>query len=92
MEHEWIYEYDSLTINGNLYYFRCVWSFDRKPANDNKPSIQLIFNIWNDTKKEWVDWNNFKGSYLAEKFNSYVKNTFNGQRACYWDNKIERKF
>lgn len=92
MEHKWIYEYDSLTINSNLYYFRCVWSFDKKAPNDNNPSMQLVFNIWNDTKKEWVDWNNFKGSYLSEKFTDYVKNTMNGKRSCYMKYDDVRNF
>lgn len=91
-EHEWIYDFDNLAINSKKYYFRCVWSFDKKPQNDNKPSMQLVFNIWNDTDKEWIDWNNFKGSYLAEKFTDYVKNTLNGQRSCHWDNSKNRTF
>ena len=91
-EHEWIYEYDSLTINSNLYYFRCVWSFDKKAPNDNKPSMQLVFNIWNDTKEIWVDWNDFKGSYLSEKFTDYVKNTLNGKRSCYMKHDDKRNF
>lgn len=92
MEHEWIYEYDNLEINGNVYYFRCVWSFDKKAPNDSKPSMQLVFNIWNETKQEWIDWNEFKGSYLAEKLTDYIKNTLNGQRSLYWDNNFDRKF
>lgn len=90
-DYEWV-GYDSLEINGNKYYFRCVWSFDKKAPNENKPSMQLIFNVFNDTKKEWVLWEDFKGSYLAEKLTDYVKNTLNGQRTCYWDNKKNRKF
>jgi hypothetical protein len=90
--HEWIYELDSVTINSKKYYFRCVWSFDKKAQNDNNPSMQLIFNIWNDTDKVWIDWNTFKGSYLAEKLTDYIKNTINGQRTCYWDHKLERSF
>jgi len=45
MEHEWIYEYDSLTINSKKFYFRCVWAYDKKTPQDNKPSIGLVFNI-----------------------------------------------
>lgn len=92
MEHEWIYEYDSLTIDSQKLYFRCTWCWDKKAPNDNKPSMQLVFNIWNDTKKEWLDWNEFKGSYIAEKLTDYVKNTINGQRNVYWDNKHDRQF
>lgn len=92
MEHDWIYKYDSLAINSKKYYFRCVWCFDKKAQNDNKPSMQLVFNIWNDTDKVWIDWNEFKGSYLAEKLTDYVKNTLNGQRTAYWDNKYDRDF
>lgn len=91
-DYEWIYEYDSLTINSNTYYFRCVWSFDKKASNDNKPSMQLVFNIFNDTEKKWVEWENFKGSYVAEKMTDYIRNTINGQRTAYWDNKKEREF
>ena len=92
MEHEWIYEYDHLTISGNKLYFRCVWSFDKKAPNEDKPSIQLVFNIWNDTKKEWLNWEEFKGSYVAEKLTDYIQNTINGQRNVYWDNKEPRRF
>ena len=91
-DYEWVYEYDSLVINSNKYYFRCVWCFDKKCPQDNRPSMQLVFNIWNDTKKEWVDMQNFKGSYLAEKLTGYIKNTINGQRLVYWDNNIPRNF
>ena len=90
--YEWIYEYDSLTINSKKYFFRAVWSFDKKAPNDDKPAIQLVFNIFNDTDKIWLDWNEFKGSYLSEKFTDYIKNTINGQRIVYWDNKKEREF
>ena len=92
MEAEWIKEYDHLKINSKDYYFRCVWSSGKKAPNDDKPSLQLIFNIWNDTDKCWIDWNEFKGSYLAEKFCDYVRNTLNGQRTCYWDSNKPRDF
>ncbi len=91
-DYEWIYEYDSLTINNKKYYFRCNFCFEKKCPQDNKPSMQLVFNIFNDTDKIWIDWNEFKGSYLAEKFTDYVKNTINGQRAVYWRNDKERNF
>jgi len=57
-----------------------------------KSTIELEFNIFNDTDKEWIKWNDFKDSYLAEKLTDYVKNTLNGQRTAYWDNKKERNF
>ena len=91
-DNDWIYEYDSLTINSKKYYFRCVWCNDKKAPNDDKPSMQLVFNIFNDTDKVWLDWKEFKGSYLAEKLTDYVKNTLNGQRVVYWHNKVARKF
>lgn len=91
-DYEWIYEYDSLTINRTKYYFRCVWSFDKKTVGDDRPSMQLVFNIFDDTAKEWINFSDFKGSYLAEKFIDYVKNTINGQRSVYWDNKVGRNF
>lgn len=91
-EYEWIYEYDNLTINSKKYYFRCTFCFDKKAPNDNKPSMQLVFNIWNDTDKIWLDWNKFRDSYLAEKLTDYIKNTINGQRLVYWDNNIPKNF
>lgn len=54
--------------------------------------MQLVFNIFNDTDKVWLDWDEFKGSYLAEKLTDYVKNTMNGQSRIYWENKYERDF
>ena len=92
MNADWIKECDHLKINGKDYYFRCTWSFDKKAPNNDNPSIQLIFHIWNETDKCWIDWNKFKGSYLAEKFTNYVKNTLNGQRTCYWDTSKAKDF
>lgn len=91
-DYKWIYEYDSLTINSKKYYFRCVWCFDKKCPQDNKPSMQLVFNIFNDTDKIWIDWNDFRNSYLAEKLTDYIKNTINGQRVVYWENNKKRDF
>jgi len=54
--------------------------------------MQLVFTIWNDTDKCIIDWDNFRGSYLAEKLTDYVKNTLNGQRRVYWDNDYNRDF
>ena len=91
-DYKWIYEHDSLTINSKKYYFRCVWCFHKKCPQDNKPSMQLVFNIFNDTDKIWIDWNDFRSSYLAEKLTDYIKNTINGQRLVYWENDKERDF
>ena len=91
-EHEWIYEYDSLTINENKYFFRCYMAMERKSPNNTNPSLQLTFKIWNDTKGLWINCNDFKSSYLAEKFTDYIKNTINGQRKIYWDHKFEKDF
>ncbi len=90
-EDKWILEFDHISINGKKHWFRCVWSFDKKSPNDDKPAIDLIFNIYKEGHG-WINWREFKGSYLAEKFTDYVKNTLNGQRSIYWDNKVERKF
>jgi hypothetical protein len=54
--------------------------------------MQLVFTIWNDTDKCFIYWNEFRGSYLAEKLNDYVKNTINGQRRVYYSNDYERDF
>ena len=59
-ECEWIKEYDHLKINGIDYYFRCSWCWDKKAPNNDNPSMQLVFTIWNDTEKCFIDWNNFK--------------------------------
>lgn len=91
-ECEWIKEYDHLKINGIDYYFRCSWCCGKKAPNKDNPSIQLVFTIWNDTDKCFIDWNEFRGSYLAEKLNDYVKNTINGQRRVYYSNDYERDF
>jgi len=88
---EWIKEYDCLTINKKKHWFKCSWAFDRKAPNDTDPSLQLVFIIYKETVG-WIEWEDFKGSYMAEKFRDYVKNTLNGQRAVYWDNKNERSF
>ena len=90
-EDEWIKEYDHLIISGKKYWFRCVWCLNRKAPNSKKPSMQLEFNIYKDGEG-WLDWNEFNGSYLAEKLTDYIKNSINGQRTCYWNNKEGRNF
>ena len=90
-EDEWIKEFDHITINDVTYWFRCVWSFDKKAPLDKKPSMQLIFNIYKEGTG-WLDWESFKGTYLAEKLTDYVMNTINGQRTAYWDTSKGRKF
>ena len=90
-EDEWIKKHDHIRINKKMYWFRCVWCFDKKAPYDNKPSMQLVFNIYKEGEG-WIDWENFKGSYLAEKLTDYVKNSLNGQRAVYWDNDTEPNF
>lgn len=88
---KWILEFDCITINKKKHWFRCVWSLDRKAPNEDKPSMQLISNIYKEDYG-WINWNDFKGSYLAEKFTDYIRNTLNGQRAIYWDNKTAKDF
>ena len=91
-DYEWIKEYDHLKINSKDYYFRCSWCWDKKAPNKTNPSMQLVFTIWNDTDKCFIDWDEFRCSYLAEKLTDYVKNTLNGQRRVYWDNDYARDF
>lgn len=92
LEHEWIYDYDYLTVNNKKYYFRCDWCLSEKAKNSMFPSMKLSFAVWNDTDKCWLKWVDFKGTYLAEKMTDYVKNSINGQRVVYWDNSKERSF
>ena len=90
-EDKWILEYDHLIINDIKYWFRCLWCMSKKAPNSIKPSMQLEFNIYKDGYG-WIDWDEYKGSYLAEKLTDYIQNTLNGQRAVYWNNKNGRKF
>jgi len=90
-EDKWILEHDCIYINKIAYYFRCVWSYGRKSPNDDKPSIQLVFNIYKEGHG-WINWDDFKGSYFAEKFTDYIKNSINGQRTVYWGNEKEVSF
>ena len=90
-EDEWIKECDCLTINNKKIWFRCVWSFAKKAPNENKPSMQLVFNIYKEYEG-WISWDDFKGSYIAEKLTDYVANTLNGQRTAHWDNGKKRAF
>lgn len=79
-DYEWIKEYDHLKINDKDYYFRCSRCWDKKAPNETNPSMQLVFTIWNDTDKCFIDWDEFRGSYLAEKLTDYVKNILNYAR------------
>ena len=88
---EWILKHDCLTVNGAKYWFRCLWTFDKKAPNDDRPAMQLVFNVYKDGVG-WIDWKDYKGTYFAEKFKDYVQNTLNGQRAVYYDINKERSF
>lgn len=83
---------DHLCINRVDYYFRCQFAFDKKEANCKKPSVQLRLYIWDDTNKKEILWEDYKGSYLAEKLNDYIRNSLNGQRSIYYDNKVPKNF
>ena len=87
----WILKSDCIKMNGISYWFKCVFAQDRKFPNDTSPSIQLSFLIYKEGVG-WIDWEEFKGSYLAEKLTDYVKNSINGQRSIYWDHNRKRNF
>ena len=88
---KWITEYDSITINDKKYWFRIVGSFERKAPNDSNPSRQLVINVYKEGEG-WINWEEFKHSYFAEKLTDYIQNTLNGQRAVYWNRNEKRSF
>lgn len=90
-EDKWILECDSIKVNETRYWFRCVWSFAKKAPNEDKPAMTLVFNIYKEGEG-WISWDDFRGSYFAEKFTAFVKNTMNGQRAICWNNEEGRHF
>lgn len=90
-EDEWILENDCLTINGSKHWFSCMWSMSKKAPNEKRPSMQLVFNVYKENHG-WISWDDFKGTYLAEKLTDYVKNSINGQRTPYYDHTKDRDF
>lgn len=90
-EHEWIKKYDCLTINKKKYWFRADFVMGKKAPNIMFPAMILTFQLYEDGKG-FLYWDDFKGTYLAEKLTVYVKNTLNGQRSFYWNNDEPQKF
>ncbi len=88
---EWIKKCDHISINGKNYWFRCTWSNEKKAPNNTSPSMQLLFVIYKEGEG-WLNWDDFKGSYLAEKLTDYIKNSINGQRVIYWEANKEKNF
>ncbi len=85
---DWIdQQCDSITINDDQIQFRCNYATITKSRDNDMPSIQLDLFVYSNNNQAWLHHKDFKGSYLAEKVASYIKNTVNGQRAVYWENR-----
>ena len=91
---KWIEEQcDRITVNGKRYYFRCNFCYvGRRSSNSDYPSLQLDIVIYDEENDVWLTHKEYKGTYLAEKLNDYIRNTLNGQRTMYWNNDKERNF
>ena len=94
---KWIEEqYDCIKVNGKRYYFRCNFCYvGRRSFNSVYsvyPSLQLDIIIYDEENDKWLTHKEYKGTYLAEKLNDYIRNTLNGQRTMYWNNDKERNF
>ena len=88
---EWIKEYDYLNINNTKYWFKCNFALPKKMKNRTSPAMELEFQIYKDGEG-WMDWNDFKDTYIAEKMTDYIMNTINGQRAVYYDVNKNKTF
>lgn len=71
-----------VTINDQVFKFRCDYSFPEKVVNEDCPGIKLSLMIFKDG--EQIKWEDFKNSYPAEKISQFIKNTINGQRTFHW--------
>ena len=77
---------DILTINGHKYKTSCELCYQEKVKNEGEYlGIKIGIRIIRLSDGEELDWNQIKGSYLADKITDFVQNTINGQRSFYWD-------
>ena len=90
-EDEWIKEFDYLVINDVKFWFRCTLCLDKKYPSRGDPAMAMTFKIYKEGTG-WIKWEDFKGTYFAEKLTDYIQNTINGQRAVYWTTNRGRKF
>jgi hypothetical protein len=80
-----------LTINGKKYELGCNIAIDKKFVHSNNPAVHLELWLLREDGT-YVSWEEFKGTYLAEKVADYIRNTINGQRTIYWDYNKESNF
>jgi len=71
---------NKITVNDIEYQFKCIWVLERKVAIDsNAPALQLELFIRQKKRGTWktLNWNDFKGTYFAEKLCDYIKDIIN---------------
>lgn len=73
-----------VTINDKKYHIKAVSSYQRKIPNENYLfGLQVGIEIKRLSDNKTLQWNEIKGTYLAEKIEDYIYNTINGQRIFY---------
>ena len=76
---------EKVKINNIKFEFRCNSCYEEKAKNQDCPALKIELMILKNGKQ--LTWEEFKGSYSAEKISNFIKNTINGQRTFYWKYK-----
>lgn len=91
MKDKYLKYYDYISVNKKRYYFKAEYVIQRKAINYDGFGLELAIKVY--TKEDgFRKWQDFKGTYVAEKICDYIENTINGQRAIYWNNNVEPRF
>lgn len=73
---------NTIKVNDIEYRFRCVWALDHKPKSQMyRKAPALLLELYIEKKKgeiwEELNWEDFKGTYFAEKLCDYIKDIIN---------------
>ncbi len=74
-----------VTINETKYRIVAVMSTEAKyPNQTDVLGLRLGLHVTRMHDNKVMDWEEMKGSYLAEKLIDYAENSINGQQTFYW--------
>ncbi|MGL4571730.1 MAG: hypothetical protein ACRCVJ_11775 [Clostridium sp.] len=73
-------------INNKEYKVLAISNCDEKVIRcDDILGVKIGLTVKDIETGTYLDWQELKGSYLAQKIGDYIENCFNGQDSFYWD-------
>lgn len=75
-----------IKINDIEYFISCSVSYEEKVKREDRLfGIKLGILVKDLKSDKYINWEDIKGTYLAEKITDYAENSFNGQNSIYWN-------